>query len=236
MQYYRKFIKIMNLIIIPFFRFLPLLILCAFFIEQCTASDEKPAIDQSYLDSQKFQEFEENTTDEQSFRSDEATAFERVLSKLLIHQDTKKLQLPVQIDSVVIKELVNSSTRFELTRFMLNESSKLAYTYYPVGKTQLDRIKILFFIIEKRSVYDDCEFAVATFSDSSVVSVKSLGEFAKNLSSEVQSIVQIDKSLTITSEINRQILYPIPQDYSSNYRYLIEGDGQIKEKVLPKEN
>lgn len=208
------------------------LIISALCLCACSNGQDDQAIGESYLNSERYQQFERQSVKERSGKSDEATAFEGILSSLLTDPATKELNPPVQIDSLSVDKYLDASAACELKLSMLNEPARMDYTYYPVAKTERDGLNLLFFLIQKSSVYRDIELAVATFNDTTLIRARSLAEFKKTISMRVGSKVQVGRSLDIISEIKREPFYPVPQEYHTIYRYTIDEKGEIEEEIL----
>lgn len=190
-----------------------------------TSCSEQTIIDEQYLRSQQYTEFQNRA----------------------VHEAQQKIRKPLSLESFLqqFKNCAQLPIRPLPTHFNAQQVSKLSKAVLDSCSIETDfqHIKLLaksytpnhtlrWILLDHKTTYRNQELVVSVFRDDQLRSFKTVGVYKKNLSENVTSKIHVrsdDDGVRILTETIRNILYPIEQVNTIESRYEINKMGDISE-------
>lgn len=204
--------------IVPFF-ILTLLISCA------GEQESEQQVDQNYLDSQSYSDFDEDAAREGEIRAKNNASMEVRLQQLAECEDITSKMIPFEIDDQEISALSESEPD---NCTIENDQQSLRL----LGESQFREQTIRWILLERQTAYRDQELLITTFRENNLQSFNTVGVFKKNPSEEILTEIQVrnkDNNVHVSSRTIRNIFYPIEQENTITTDYIIDTDGSIRE-------
>lgn len=198
---------------------LPLLISCG------QEQESNRQVDQSYLDSQEYSEFNEKAARESEMKAKKNASMQERLQRFAECAVSDQMQIPFEVDN---QEVMAAAEKTTESCSVENELQSLKL----LGESRLQNQTIRWIVLERQSAYRDQELLVSTYRDSELRSFNTVGIFKKNPSEEISTEIEVrnkGNTLYVISRTTRNIIYPIEQENVVTAEYQINADGSIRE-------
>lgn len=189
------------------------------------ACSKTAPIDQRYLQSTQYAEFNHRVTQEARRNSKKNRSLQKFLKQQGRCGSEPLLVVPLVLTLEKITDLAkkmgaNCSVEADGQHLQL------------LGKSRGPHHTIKWVLLQRETVYQDKELIAAAFKDDHLRSFKTVGVFKDNLSEHISSTVHVDTSaegIRIATETHRQIKYPFEQTNTIQTRYRLDRNGGISE-------
>lgn len=184
----------------------------------------RSVIDKSYLTSEDYRQLEQRLNSEQErFRSGSNTPAE-VFEQLIESDDVRTLDLPLQIDSLVLN---NYQDRFEELSIETN-SNKNESRYYEIGMVDTPNARLYLLMVKNPSVYRHLEVWMTTVQNGRPVDTELIAEYKKSLTDKITTDLEINNRHEVHASLQRNREYPIRQEYKEQRRFEITDSATIE--------
>jgi len=175
------------------------------------------AVDTKYLQSEEFEKLDEDLKKE--IRNN-APSLKEYIVNLIEKDQLSVLELPFEMDSVTIRELM-------VRHDEKNKTGSYRAENYPVGYIPFDSLKTVLLIRKKPGIYPHIEIVLATVVRNSLIDTRMVGQIKKTLAETVNTKLYINSEREVRSKMNRRINYPIRQENIETNYYTIHPSGKI---------
>jgi hypothetical protein len=199
------------------------LFISAIFLSSCDSG----SVDQDYIESAKYQEFELKSRQEADKKDSQEKSFVALLEDLGNCRQTKA-DFPLIINHKEISSLLKVSERSCQQKLMADHFGFKIQLLKEISQPDY-LLKLV--LLEKESVYDDWRLLIVTFGNDTLINFKEAGIFQNNLSKNISTEIEFIKkgeNLFINSEISRQIIYPVEHENVIIRQFVINSKGIIE--------
>ncbi|HEX6982562.1 MAG TPA: hypothetical protein VF181_07355 [Balneolaceae bacterium] len=199
------------------------LLILAAFLTSCDSG----SVDQNYVKSGKYEEFERKSRQE-AIRKDKQKRSFAAHMQALGNCKQSEAHFPLKISRKQIASLLKTSAE-DCEQLMV--ADRLGFEIQLLKEIQLPSYTLKWVLLDQKSVYDNRRLLAVTFRNDSLVNFEEVGVFQKNLSKDINTTIEVTKKgekLLIESEINRKIIYPVEQKNVINRRFTINPKGIIE--------
>lgn len=191
----------------------------------CTGNESEQQVDQNYLDSREYSDFNEDATREGEIKAKNNASMQARLQQFVECKDVDQMEIPFEVDEQQLKG-VSENISEDCTVENDHQSLKL------LGESRFQNQTIRWVVLDRQTAYRDQELMATTFREGDLQSFNTVAVYKKNPSEEIFTEVQVrnkNNTLHVTSRTTRNILYPIEQENIITTEYQIDADGSIRE-------
>lgn len=183
-------------------------------------------IDENYISSKEYQSLQAQIDGNRRATIQKEELLNLVAIKILSGGTSPDRRLPYILDSLNIDSLgvLDNKIRLDFSGVKPDEFKNLSF--YRVLAMSKENTDFVFFLMQHPGIYKEIDIVLATVKDSSVVDMKSVGSFRKNLAEETTSTVRISRD-HIETKVEKLRFYPVEQHNVIHYRYTVANDGFI---------
>ncbi|MDZ7680571.1 MAG: hypothetical protein U5J63_02390 [Fodinibius sp.] len=181
-------------------------------------------VDQQYLQSKTYADFEQEIALEQQRKSYEKAPIDAHLKDFENCNAATSLSLPLTLDAITISKLSNNTQDCIVEKEMM--------TLKLLAETQAPHHLVRWILIDYKTSYRDQRLVLSAFRDGELRSFRTIGVYKKNLSEYIRSYISAEATangMIVSTETKRSIQYPIEQDNMVQTNYNIDEQGGITE-------
>ncbi len=193
----------------------------------CTSEEEpspvKETVDQSYLDSEAYQQFKEQTTQEQTRSPNQNSELETFIRNRITINAGQALNLPAEIDAEMVESILQ---KYRKNPPALVEAFGGRKRYYPIAKINRSSLNYDIFMLCEVAAYENCLLMLATSREGRVSDMETIGVFNRSLSYRADSRIKITET-RVKAEMTKTVLNPFEQTNTVSEAYQISDMGKI---------
>lgn len=192
----------------------------------CAAEEGSQQIDQSYMETERYSEFEQQSKEEILHNEQNTQSFTGNLQQLSQCKQIQKISFPFTIDQERLNQLENVPETCTV-----ESHQKPSYTVKAIAINEYKDLQLYWILLDRPSVYRNQGLFAATFQNDSLVNFNTIGSFEKDLSKEVTSEIQVRQvydEVIISSTTHRKIIYPFEQENTVEESFIVTADGEVK--------
>lgn len=183
-------------------------------------------IDENYISSKEYQSLQAQIDDNRRTTIQKEELLNLVAIKILSGGTSPDRRLPYILDSLSIDSLGVPDNKIRLDFSGVKPDEFKNFSFYRALAMSKENTDLVFFLMQHPGIYKEIDIVLATVKDSSVVDMKSVGSFRKNLAEEITSTILINRD-HIETKVEKLRFYPVEQHNVIHYRYTVANDGFI---------
>lgn len=200
---------------------IPLLISCG------QDEESNRQVDQNYLDSQEYSEFNEDAASENEMKTNQNASMQERLTRFAECEPGEQMEIPFMVDD---QQILDATERESTAENCIVENGQQSLKL--VGESRFQNQTVRWVVLERQTAYRDQELFATIFRGDNLQSFNSVGVFKENPTEEIQTEIEVrnkGNALLVTSRTTRNIFYPIEQENTVTTEYQIYTNGSIQE-------
>ena len=212
--------------IIKKLKLLPIIFIGAF-VGSCTYIFDKPPINNTYLQSKKYQHYKNQVIKERNFRDQNKRNYREQ-----VHSLAQKLVNGLKDNNAIPSLTLSEGISYERIAHVLEKRkgwipfavgdkriSNPIYTYSAIGKYAFGNIMLLFFVLKENRIYQKAVLMMATAQDGLLKDIRAIAFYHKDLTTQSTNNVMINAKKIISVKTERTLFYPITMQNTYKYGY-----------------